>query len=431
MYTIDDEKFNEYNESYNEEPENNNSFWDRFGSLIIKIIIIVVCLIVLIWLIVALKKNNNDDQEVAFDPNIHTNNVLKVRDAAYSYFFIDKHLPVGSEIKTVSVKEFIEKGKLTTITDANNKVCDDNKSTASLRPYADSYIMNIKLQCSTNEKEEVFFYNKDYHCTNCSDQSSEEVTPHEESEEEEEDKYSQYSCSTWSDWTDEKINDSMLTMRTTTFVKGVKEGKTKKVETYGEWSEYTTTPIEASRDLDVEQTVKTEKVWGETKTTTSYLSSSDTIKIVGKGYYPGSSYTYCPSGYTKEGNMCVGNNKLTGNLNYKEYNTYKIYNRPCAKVSTKKNSAGKYELIHESCQYSVVTTPKVAYSQGYTLYSYQELEEVNTTYYRSRTKTITEEKEKDIITDEYYEEDKLPKGYKKLTNSEKTMYSYKLSACEK
>ena len=66
---------------------------------------------------------------------------------------------------------------------------------------------------------------------------------------------------------------------------------------------------------------------------------------------------------------------------------------------------------------------------SYTLYTYQELEKKDITYYRSRT--ITEVNEPNQYTDTKYEEAYLPSGYVKVAGSEETYYSYKIATCEK
>ena len=146
MYTIDDEKNNEYEEEYIE-----NSFWYNNKSLIIKIIIIILCIIVLIWLFKALKSNRN----TVGNESIHANNVLKMRLAAEDYFFIKNN---KGDNETVSLQTLKNEGLTEDIVDSNNKACDTSKTNATLTKEPDAYKMTVNLACSINEKTENFYY---------------------------------------------------------------------------------------------------------------------------------------------------------------------------------------------------------------------------------------------------------------------------------
>ena len=421
MYTIDDKE-----KEYDEEEEYEETFWERNRGLIIKFIIIVLCVIVLIWLISALKGSNGN--EIAFDQKTHDENVLKVRLAAEKYFFIDGNMPNGDLVKTVELSTLINKNLVTEVVDANNKVCNDSRSTVSLKKES-TYVMRINLSCSTKENEEVFFYslNENNKCLNCQGKTNMDGSGSSEASEDD----FNYSCKIWSEWTENRVTSNLLDERSRVLVKGVKEGKKGETKVYGEWSEYTETPIEANESLEVEQLTKTEKRWGEIKTTTTPVSNSDTVKLISTTRGGSSTYKYCPSGYTKDGNRCLSKETFTGDLDYVKYNSYVVTNKPCNSVKTEKNSDGKYVVVYKGCTYKKTTALKTKTGSSSTIYSYQELEDTQVTYYRSRAVRIVEEQEEDIYTQDYYEETNLPTGYKKVPGSEKIQYSYRLSTCEK
>lgn len=424
MYTEIDKENNVYEDEYDD------TYYDKSRrNLIIKIIIIVICVIVLILLILSLKKNRN---VVVNDPKIHANNIETVRLASEEYFFIQNNLPSANQIKNVTVEEIGKNTNLSEIVDANKKVCNLTTSNVSLQNEASVYTMKILLACSTNEKEEVFYYSKkDFSCLNCSGKSHTIIIDDDTKEDPEE--KDDYSCSTWSDWSSERINNNSLIERVRTLVKGVKYGSVKEKIVYGEWTDYNTTPIVANDNLEVETKTEVEQVWSETKTTTSFIQNSDTIKVLSYYYVGGNTYTYCPEDYKQNGNKCYSNIKERGDLTYSQYTSgnYTIYNKPCDAIKNEKNSDGKYELVYKNCLFSRIINANSASTGSYIVYEYQELENKNVTYYRSRSKSITTVKEADQYTDKYYEEKDLPKGYVKLDGSEKKEYSYKYPECEK
>jgi hypothetical protein len=242
-----------------------------------------------------------------------------------------------------------------------------------------------------------------------------------------------YSCTEWSTWSRERVNDASLKERTRTLVMGVKRGGTKEVEEYSNWSEYSKTPLQPISGLEVETKMETEKVWSDTKTSTNYVTESETVKLISTSYAGGGSYTYCPNGYKEQDNKCVSETKERGDLTYLEYNSgnYYIYNKPCDAFNTEKTSNGQYQMVYKNCLYSSVKDMVTGYSSSYTVYNYQELEEVQTVYYRYRTKTKKTVQEDDVYTDKLYEEDKLPEGFVKINGSEIVEYSYKYTVCEK
>ena len=423
MYTVDEEKKDVYDEFYDDELDEAVAYQNR-KSIIFKIIIIILCVIILIWLISALTKNKNTD-----NGKIHNDNVTKVRLAAEKYFFINGNTDKSS----VNLYTLKSNGLVNDVIDANNKVCNDNKTNVKISKDEASYKMVVGLSCSTNDKEEIFYYHGNtLACLNCNGQTNmdgktvvvanptptPEPTPvyddnggntyDDNNISNDNDLYSQYSCFNWSDWSKDRIIDNYLTERSKTLVLGVKKGDTVSKTVYGEWSDYTTTPLYASDTLEVDTKVETSSAWSGNKTSTSPVTETATLKLIST------------SGEKKV---------LTGNLTVTDYlsGKYEILNDRCENVQTLRNSDGKYVLTYVNCQY----TEKDSNDSEGTVYTYQELETVSTTYYRSRTITVINENGEDIYTKEKYEESELPAGYTKVDGSEETYYSYKIAYCEK
>lgn len=425
MYTVEDEKNNEYEDEYLE-----NSFWDNNKGLIIKIIIIILCVIVLIWLFKALNNNRN----TTGDESIHAASVLKVRLAAEDYFFLKNK---KDDSKMVSLQTLKKEGLIDDVIDANNKVCGDTTSNVNLTKEVDAYKMTVKLACSTGEKEETFYYhNNTLACLNCNGQTkmtgkknNEEINGGNKDDNNvvpvDNDEYYEYSCTNWSDWTKDRINDANLKERSKTLVQGVKYNNVSKT-VYGDWSEYTTTPIVPRDDLEVEIKNTIEDVWSSVKVARD-INTSNNVRVISTELVE--DYNTCQDGFI-ENDVCYSNKTKVGNLTFKEYNSgkYKIQKAYCEGVKTLKNSEGKYVLTYVGCKYNEALEKKAV---TYTIYKYQELEKQDITYYRSRLVTIVDDKNDPIYTKEKYEEKDLPKGYEKVSGSEETYYSYKYASCEK
>jgi len=424
MYT-DDTKENLYDD---EELENEK--WDNHRGLIFKIIIIILCIGLLIWLISVLKNRNNTSD----NSDIHLANTEKIRLAGESYFFLRNN---KDKVQYINVAGLKREGLLSDIVDANNKVCSDSGTLVNLDNNTDSYVMTIKFSCSTNDKNEVFYYNKNtLACLNCNgkthmdgktvvidDDKEKENDSSNDNQKDEENPT--YSCVDWSEWTKVRVNEPELTERTKVMVTGVKYGKK---TVYGEWSEYTKTPIVNNDGIEIETKIVNEQVWSDPKTGTSVDTSNPNIKIISTDTINDGG-SNCNNGYV-DNNTCYSNELIVGNLTYKEYNSgnYKVKKAYCDGVKTLKDSDGLFVITYLNCQYNKKISNSSS-GRSYTIYTYQELETKDITYYRYRT--ISETNEPNEYTNVKYEEDKIPEGYVKLEGSEEIYYSYKLSTCEK
>ena len=439
MYSEEFDNNTSYNDEqyvdYEGQEEQNQGFWNENKGLIIKVIIVVLCVAILFWLILKLKGNNNqNNSNHQSNAVVYANNVDTFRLAAEKYFFLEGNMPTSNEVVVMTLDELVAKGYISEIVDANNKACDGANSSVSLIKGEQSYVLTINLVCSNVTNPQVYNYSLEKMvCLDCNGFTYMDGTTNNENTQEDNndnndnaDEEVIYSCKVWSDWTDEKLTDDTLEVRTRVLVKGFKKGEATEKITYSDWSEYTTNVIKPTETLEVEMIVKKEEAW-VTKTSDKEVKESSTIKDIKKTTTGGGSYSYCPSGYSKENGKCVKySEEKTGDLTPVQYNTYNVINKPCSGISYKAGA-----MVYKNCKYKVKETTSLKWgSSSKTSYTYQELEIKEVIYYRSRTKTMETVYADSTITD-YMEEKDLPSGYKKVENSEKTQYSYKLKECEK
>lgn len=440
MYSVENKKKGEYHSNYieygdeyeeyddNNGKKQNNNFWTN-KSLIIKIAIIVLCVIILIYLIANLNSNGKNNKEE--DPTIYNQNIESFRLVSEKYFFLDENMPKDGSERKVTLQELIRNNYISNLVDCNQKTCDVTTSYSSLKKVNDNYVMTLKLVCSSENKDsrEYLYTVSNRKCLNCDGKTFMDGSYNNKEYEE----LKKYSCTNWSDWTSERVSITGLTERNRVLVKAYKKGEMEEKVTYGEWSEYSVTPITESEGIEVETKTEEVKKWSPIKTTTSKVEKSDTLNIVDTYKKSSGSTSYCPSGYTKENDKCISEKTKTGDLTYLEYNSssYQIVNKPCGRVYSKKNDDGTYSLMYSNCEYHEVTDLKKKSSSSYTVYEYQTLETITTVYYRSRSVKKEMVKGQDIYLDNYMLEEAIPSGYEKVLGSEKIEYSYKRLSCEK
>ena len=419
MYTENDYENNDFDE-YNvddEEREYEESAWERNKSLIIKIIIIVICVLLLIWLVSKLGKKKEVESN-------YDSNVTAVRLASEQYFFINNK-PTNNK-QSITVSELENRNLVKKVTDANGKACDTNNSVVTLENNSINYIMSIKLKCNDDNETRNYYYKLDnYACENCNGntymdgtngQHDEPIDPTPDPTEP-----SGYTCD-WSDWTTTRNYESGLVERTRVVVKAQKENKKEEV-VYGEWSEYSETPVTASDTLEVESKVNTVDNWVAMQSS-SAVTASDTIRNVERHSTSGTKYTYCPSGYEKYDGRCRKSNGAARTISATDY--VRLSGEERKNCSSRRDSANK--LVYVCGGGYSYTDLRTGYTGGSTYYTYEQLNRTETTVYRSRTKEIKVTILEPTVTD-YILKTAVPSGYTIVSGSERTEYSYKLSSC--
>lgn len=418
MYTENDYENNDFDE-YNDEREYEESFWDRNKGLIFKILIIILCVIILIWLISKLGNKNINKVESNYNDN-----VTAVRLASEQYFFINNKPSTSKQ--TILVSELENRNLVKKIVDEDGNACDTSNSVVTLENNSINYIMSIKLNCKKETDTRNYYYSLlSYACENCGGNTymdgtnGPSVTPS-EPEKQDEPKEDDITCE-WSKWSTTKNYDSSLTERTRVVVKAQKEN-TKTETVYGEWTEFTTTPVSATDNLEVETKVDVVDNW-VSKTSSSRVTESDTIRNVTRHSSRGTKYTYCPDGYEKVDNTCRKGSP-TKTISTTEYIRLSGQDRKeCTPRKQNQNT-----LVYICGGGYTYTDLLTGYRGGSSSYSYEQLEKVQTVLYRSRTKETKVITSAPTVTD-YILKTEVPSGYTIVPGSERTEYSYRADSC--
>ena len=419
MYTENDYENNDFDE-YNDEREYEESFWDRNKGLIFKILIIILCVIILIWLISKLGKKDNNKVESNYNDN-----VTAVRLASEQYFFINNKPSTSKQ--TITVSELENRNLVKKIVDENGNACDTNNSLVTLENNSINYIMSIKLTCNKESDTRNYYYSlTSYACENCGgntymDGTNGPAPTPVEPDEPETPSDDDYTCE-WSAWSTTKNYDSSLIERTRVVVKAQKEN-TKTETVYGEWTEWNETPVSATDTLEVQTKTSTKDNW-VSKTSSSRVSTSDTIRNVEKHSSRGTKYTYCPEGYEKVDDKCRKGNGATRQISATDYVRLSVAERKNCKAK-KINQNTLVYICGGGYTYTDLLT---GYHGGSTYYTYEELERTTTILYRSRTKETKVTTLEPTVTD-YILKTEVPAGYTIVPGSERTEYSYKASSC--
>ncbi len=442
MYTEENEFDYDNYLAENEDGGSNNSSFNK--NLITKIILIAICIILIIFLFFMItknfkkedkKENNSVDSSLVFNNNI---NLLK--DVAIDYFFGMENYPkeVG-ENKLVSVKELIDGKLLTEMLDYDKKACGYNTSYISMTRNKNDYMLEIYLNCPSNEEKLVYYYDLKFNCLTCNgeayissnddenngnNEDSNQDTNNNNQDNNSNNENNNNNDSNNNDnsnnnsnnnngnnndngsnsgalvckgefgaWTTEFINDDTLEREERVVVKGYKDNIT-----YGPWSSETTTPITSTSNLQVYSETRS-----ETTTSLSGWSQVTTKKPSSKEGRTINSWTESEPYYETE---CKNQ-------------TYTVNRTTWDNSANKCTSTGIGKV---TCTYTKKVCNDVKKYKSVKYYQYQDTvtETKDVTYYKSREII----KGTPSITD-YILESEMPVGYTKLPNSEVKQYRYK------
>lgn len=429
MYTEENMTYNDnYDDEYieNNTDGNNGSIW----TLLLRILIIFLCLLLIIWIIskfVGGKKINNDG--VVFNNNLDT-----IRLASEKYFFIGNNLPENeNDSITISLSEMNTKGLVSEVKDYENKVCStkSDESFATIKKTNIAYELVVKLTCNKEQKEITYYYDlENMECLSCNGNTYMDGTLADSNDQEEEDNSNEFTdteldeidklninCNNWSPWTSIKIEDNRLIVKTRTLYKGYKTTTDGIKTTYGEWSSWSETPIAETSGIEVETKDEVIEKWSDNKTTTSYITNSDTIKVISASSV--GTEKNCSTSW-KQVRETVSASKYfdlnEDGLVIAVHDTY--YDKECDN-NCNTNYQKVYDITYKKKSTSCTGGDKI------TMYTYQELEKVSVKMYRSRTVKTENVKGETIYSDWV---SKLEKGY--IKTDEKIEYSYKDTSCK-
>lgn len=424
MYTEENMSYDSnYDDNYSENNYSDNKRSSIWG-LLLRILIIFLCLLLVIWII----SKFVGGKRVLNDGTVFNKNIDAFQFASEKYFFLQNNLPKENDSITISLKDMNDKGLIEEVKDYKNNVCstNTNDSFATLERTNIAYMMTLKLTCNEEEKEKILYYDlENGECLTCGgntymDGSSLVIGSEENTDndlENTEFENLNINCNNWSDWTDTNFDNDKLIVRTKKLYKGTKTTTDGFETVYGEWSNYIETPIPQIEGIEVETKEELKEAWSEEKTTTEYITNSETIKVITATTTPGGSScrTVTKNVRAKLSTSEYANYNSKG-LIVAVHDTY--YNTDCGKDS-KSCYQKVYDVTYKKQTKSCSSSPDV------TTYTYQELATTPVMLYRYRTVTQKPVKGETITTDWV---EKLEDGY--IKTDEKTVYSYKDTVCK-
>ena len=332
-------------------------------ALLISIAIAVLVIILIVLLIGRNKTTSGESNSCNGTTNVtctsrskeekFTDNLRTIKDAAVSYFTIER-MPeeVGDTVK-LTLKEMQQKKLVLDILDSTGKKCSTTNSYVEVTKEENEYVMKLHLSCDDMEDYIVIHLGCYDYCkgTVCEKEVEPEVTEFEyEYKKEVACKMSDWSA--WSEWSTKKQTAS----------------STKKVETKTE------------KDIDVKDATKNPDTYNcdkypgynlegnECVKRTTKVEEKDATKVPG-GYV-------CPDGYKQNGKKCsrevvteyrYNATKNPATYNCDKYPGYKLEGDKCKKTTTKtdtqkanvtyncKNHPG-YDVVGSKCKKTTTTT---------------------------------------------------------------------------
>ena len=393
MYTEENEfDYDAYlEENSGDDGDNQDNKNNSTKSLITKIVLIVLLLILIMFLFFNitnnLKKKNNKEEKVVDSSLVFDNNINKLKNIGEDYFFKNNNLPKNTKDKImITVKELIDKKIIKEVLDYDSKVCGYNTSYISITKNKNDYMMEIYLNCPSNDEKRVYYYDLEFNCLTCNGENyiSSDTDTDTDSKEENNNSNSNNNdkpttslvCDSFGEWTTEYKDDVNLDRQTRTLVKGYKD-----TLKFGEWSEETTEPLKGSNTLQVTYeirpvTVTTKGEWSKKTTKKPKEKEGRTIKswTEQKPYYTKSckDTTYTVERSTWDNNAL----KCTASGIGKVTCTYK--KQECSNVK-------KYKTVTYYKYQDTITETR---NQTYYKAGYTKLDNSELIQYRYRTKCV-------------------------------------------
>ncbi len=427
MYTEEEEFDYDAYLDENDDDNSNKPFFNK--TFITKALLIVLLLILIIFLFFSITnsfKKKDDKKETPVDSSlVFNNNMATLKTLAENYFFKKGNAPKNTKDKVnLTVKELINKKLITEVLDYDKKACSYNTSYISMTKNKNDYMLEIYLNCPSNDEKRVYYYDLNYNCLTCNGENY--VSKDDDGETEENNNSTNNNnnsnnnnnnsnnnsndsnnnnssnvvpvCEAFGEWTTEYKDDANLDRQSRVLVKGYKN-----TLKFGEWSNETTEPLEGSDTLQVAYEVRPTQVselgnWS--KKTTSKPAAKEGREI--KSWTEKQSYT------TKS----CKNETYTVNRSTWDNNALKCTSSGIGKVT---------------CTYEKEVCSNVKKYKNVKYYQYRDMvtETRNATYYRSRTI------ERETVYTDYILEALMPSGYTKVDGSELTQYRYRTKCVNK
>lgn len=137
-------------------------FVEENKVIIIKGLMVLLIIILVVFLISKIKIKDNDDY--AENSNTFYENLDVMKEEALKYFD-ESNLPTEvDESKTITLKDLIEKNKLSPLKDEDNNVCDYKNSYITITKKENEYQMKVNLSCADVEDYVIAHLNHYDYC---------------------------------------------------------------------------------------------------------------------------------------------------------------------------------------------------------------------------------------------------------------------------
>lgn len=312
-------------------------------DILIQIMFIILFVFIMIWLFPT--KSNLETQNNQLDvltSNIFNNNILTMKDAAVSYYTIDRLPKSLNDKERMTLKEMLEEKLLVEFVDGKGNKCDINASYVEVVKLENEYQMKVSLTCTDNDAYIIVHLGCYDYCSAigiCEKKEEIEITPNAN-------KVCKYEY--------EKVT-------------GGKWGN------YGGWSEWSTNAVSNTNYRVVETKVERVKTGVTTVQTGTEVKSANPIcpqgyKLNGANCVKTTTETAtltCPEGYGYSEGTCYGNGVTVEKEQPICLEGYTLNGTNCVKTTTDTNTVAAtcptgYALKNGKC---TMTTP-VEYNKG-------------------------------------------------------------------
>ena len=113
----------------------------NWKDIIVKVILLILFVILLFWLF------PRNDMDIFYD-NIYTNNINTMKEAAKSYYTVDRLPSTVGGSTSMTLKEMVDNHMLIRFKDKDENYCDETSSGVEITKTSDnSYVLKVNLNC--------------------------------------------------------------------------------------------------------------------------------------------------------------------------------------------------------------------------------------------------------------------------------------------
>lgn len=373
----------------------------NWKDVIIKIVLLLLFILLLVLIFPTPKLDT-------FYDGVFNDNIQTMKDAAKSYYTIDK-LPVSiGESRTMTLEEMISNHMLIEFVDKDNKVCDGKDSYVQVTKTGDNeYVLKVQLSCSGQTDyilETIGCYDvcTDGNCQTVTDTDSNALAMQYQFKKEVSSNVTTYTCP--SGYTKKgakcyKNSGSTTINATATYFSDSTSIVPAKMNTSGSYT-VSVDPLTKKGNVScpsgyTSNGTQCVKVYNASISTTSgaytcpsgyTLSGTQCYKTYAATYSGGSTSYTCPSGYTRSGSTCYKSYQASyksGASNYTCPYGGALNGTQCVYKASYKAGAVNYtcpkgDLSGSNCVYAA--TPSTTYGNWYVVTTYRDNNKTRVTY---------------------------------------------------